>query len=134
MIRYLRIALIGIFILAPAGAWAQDSLQSLISELNLEQAQIDKIRLLLEQFAQKQDKLPTVVDEAIHQRETLRQVITEVPFNREQAQRVSQKISSVAAERMVNRLELRNQIFHVLNPKQQQQYIEFVQQNLMGSE
>ena len=51
-----------------------------------------------------------------------------------QSQQVSQQISSIAAQRMVNRLELRNQIFQVLTPQQQQQYIQIVQQNLEGLE
>jgi Spy/CpxP family protein refolding chaperone len=35
---------------------------------------------------------------------------------------------------MVNRLELRNQIFQVLNPQQQQQYIQIIRQSLEGIE
>jgi len=35
---------------------------------------------------------------------------------------------------MVNRLQLRNQIFHVLTPQQQQQYIQIVQKSLEGLE
>jgi Spy/CpxP family protein refolding chaperone len=130
MVRYIGLLLIGILIFAPAGVQAQDSLGALVSELNLDQVQIDKIQLYFDEFAQKQDKLPTVVDEAMQQRETIRQVITSAPFNREQAQQVSQKTMSAATQRMVNRLELRNQIFHVLNGEQQQKYIQYVQQNL----
>ena len=46
---------------------------------------------------------------------------------------LSKKITAIAAERMVNRLELRNQIFHVLTP-QQQQYMKIVQKSLAGLE
>jgi Spy/CpxP family protein refolding chaperone len=134
MIRYIGIALIGLLIFAPAGAQAQDSLDALISKLNLEQTQIDKIRLLFDEFTKKQDKLPTAVDEAMKHRKTIRQVITKAPFNRDEAQQVSQEVASIVAQRMVNRLELRNQIFHVLSSKQQQQYIQYVEQNLGTSE
>ena len=134
MRRYIGLALIGLLILAPVGVKAQDTLGSLIFELNLDQGQIDQIRWFFNQFAQKQANLPTAVDEALQHREALRQVITSVPFNRAQALQVSQQISAVAAQRMVNRLELRNQIFQVLNPQQRQQYIQIVQQSLEGLE
>jgi protein CpxP len=134
MIRLIGLALIGILILAPVGAKAQDTLGALIFELNLNQGQIDQIRWFFHQFAQKQASLPTAVDVALQNRATIRQVITTAPFNQAQAQQVSQQISSIAAQRMVNRLELRNQIFQVLTPQQQQQYIQIVQQSLEGLE
>jgi protein CpxP len=134
MIRYIGLALIGILILAPAGAKAQDTLGSLIFELNLNQGQIDQIRWFFNQFAQKQGTLPTAVDVALQNRWSIRQVITTAPFNPAQAQQVAQQISSIAAQRMVNRLELRNQIFQVLTPQQQQQYMQIVQQSLEGLE
>ena len=134
MIRIIGLALIGILILAPAGAKAQDTLGALIFELNLNQGQIDQIRWFFHQFAQKQSTLPTAVDVALQHRQTLREVITTTPFNWFQAQQVSQQISTVAAQRMINRLQLRNQIFQVLTPPQQQQYVQIVQKNLEGLE
>jgi periplasmic protein CpxP/Spy len=134
MIRYIGLALIGILIFAPVNAKAQDTLGSLIFELNLNQGQIDQIRWFFNQFAQKQGTLPTAVDVALQNRWSIRQVITTTPFNPAQAQQVAQQISSVAAQRMVNRLELRNQIFQVLTPQQQQQYMQIVQQSLEGLE
>ena len=84
--------------------------------------------------AQKQGTLPTAVDVALQNRWSIRQVITTAPFNPAQAQEVAQQISSIAAQRRVNRLELRNQIFQVLTPQQQQQYMQIVQQSLEGLE
>jgi protein CpxP len=134
MTRYIGLTLIGILILDPVGAKAQDTLGSLIFELNLNQGQIDQIRWFFNQFAQKQGALPTAVDVALQNRSSIRQVITTAPFNPAQAQQVAQQISSIAAQRMVNRLELRNQIFQVLTPQQQQQYMQIVQQSLEGME
>jgi Spy/CpxP family protein refolding chaperone len=134
MRRYIGLALIGMLILAPVGVKAQDTLGSLIFELNLDQGQIDQIRWFFNQFAQKQANLPTAVDVALQHRAQIRQVITGAPFNPAEAQQVSQQISAIAAQRMVNRLELRNQIFHVLTPQQQQQYMQMVQQSLEGLE
>jgi Spy/CpxP family protein refolding chaperone len=45
---------------------------------------------------------------------------------------VAQQISAVAAQRMVNRLEFRNQIFQVLTTQQQEQYMQMVQESLAG--
>jgi protein CpxP len=134
MKRYIRVALIAMLILAPAGAMAQDSLGELIFGLNLDQGQIDQIRWFFHQFAQKQANLPTAAEVALQHRAQIHQVITGAPFNQAQAQQVSQEISGIAAQRMVNRLELRNQIFQVLTPQQRQQYIQMVQQSLEGLE
>ena len=132
MTRYLKLALIGILILTPVGAMAQraDTLGALIPELNLSQAQIDQVLGFLNQFAQKQANLPTTGEEALQRREAVRQVITGTPFNPGKAQEVSRQISEIAAKRIMNRLELSNQIFHVLTPQQQQHYAKMVQQSL----
>ena len=134
MKRFVRWIFIGILVFAPAGAMAQDTLGALIFELNLSQNQIDQVRWFFNQFAQKQSNLPTAVDVALQHRQAIRGVITGSPFNQSEAQQVSRQISDIAAQRMVNRLELRNQIFHVLTPQQQEQYMKIVQQNLEGME
>jgi Spy/CpxP family protein refolding chaperone len=134
MKRCIKWILIGILILVPAGAMAQDTIGDLILELNLSQDQINQVRWFFNQFAQKQANLPTAVDAALQHREAIRGVITGSPFNQSQAQEVSRQISDIAAQRMVNRLELRNQIFHVLTSQQQEQYIKIVQQSLEGLE
>ena len=134
MKRFIKLALIGILILAPAGAMAQETLDALILELNLSRNQIDQVRWFYHQFDRKQGSLPNAVDVALQHREAMREVITGAPFNLRKAQEVSRQISETAAQRMVNRLELRNQIFHVLTPQQQQQYMKWVQQSLEGRE
>ena len=134
MKRFVEFILIGILILAPAGAIAQDTLGALILDLNLSRNQIDQVRWFFNQFAQKQASLPNAVDVALQHREAIREVITGAPFNQSKAQEVSRQISAIAAQRMVNRLELRNQIYHVLTPQQQAQYMKIVQQNLEGLE
>ena len=134
MKRCIRLAMIAILILAPAGAMAQDTIGALILELNLNQDQIGQVRWFFKQFAQRQGNLPTAVDVALDNRAQIREVITSASFNPSKAQQVSKKIAAIAAERMVNRLQLRNQIFHVLTAQQQQQYLKIVQQSLEGLE
>ena len=70
----------------------------------------------------------------IKQRTALREVIAITPFDRPKAQQIAQHVSSVVAQRMVNRLELRNQIFHVLTPQQQEKYVTMVQEALIESQ
>lgn len=130
----LRLVIFGMLILAPAGAMAQDTIGALILELNLNQDQIEQVRWFFKQFAQRQGNLPTAVDVALDNRAQLREVITGASFNPSKAQQVSKKIAAVAAERMVNRLQLRHQIFHVLTAQQQQQYLKIVQKSLAGLE
>lgn len=132
--RYLRLILVGILILAPAGGMAQDTIGDLIFELNLSQDQIEQVRWFFKQFAQRQSNLPTAVDVALDHRAEIREVVTGASFNPSKAQQVSKKIAAIAAERMVNRLQLRNQVYHVLTPQQQQHYMKIVQKSLEGLE
>jgi Spy/CpxP family protein refolding chaperone len=115
-------------------AQMQDPIVSMIVELGLNQQQIEQIRQLFESFGKKQDALPTVGDVLLKNRETLRGVITGTPFDPAKAQQVAQQVSSVVAQRMVNRLELRNQIFHVLTSTQQEKYVKMVQEALIESQ
>ena len=132
MVRFVSVlTLVAALVCLPAHGKAQ-SLDDLILQLNLNRGQIDQIRWYLDSFARKQGNVPTAADVALQNRATLRQVITTAPFNQGQAQQVAQQISAVAAQRMVNRLELRNQIFQVLTPQQQEQYIQIVQESLAG--
>jgi protein CpxP len=132
MIRFVSVlTLVAVLVCLPVHGKAQ-SLDDLIPQLNLNQGQIDQIRWYLDSFAREQGNIPTAADVALQNRATLRQVITTAPFNQAQAQQVAQQISTVAAQRMVNRLELRNQIFQVLTPQQQEQYIQIVQESLAG--
>ena len=137
MTRYIRLArlvLIGFLILAPAGVMAQDTIGELIFDLNLSQDQIEQVRWFFKQFVQRQSNLPTAVDVALDHRTEMREVITGASFNPSEAQRVSKQIAAIAAERMVNRLQLRNQVYHVLTAQQQQHYIKIVQKSLEGLE
>jgi protein CpxP len=125
------VTLVAVLVCLPVHGKAQ-SLDDLILQLKLNQGQIDQIRWYLDSFARKQGNIPTAADVALQNRATLRQVITTAPFNQAQAQQVAQQISTVVAQRRVNRLQLRNQIFQVLTPPQQEQYIQIVQESLAG--
>ena len=132
--RYLRWVIIGILIFAPVGAMAQDTIGDLIFELNLSQDQIEQVRWFFKQFVQRQSNIPTAVDVALDHRAEIREVVTGASFNPSKAQQVSKKIAAIAVERMVNRLQLRNQVYHVLTPQQQQHYMKIVQKSLEGLE
>jgi protein CpxP len=132
MIRFAGILmLVAVLVCLPVHGKAE-SLDDLIFQLNLSQGQSDQIRWYLDSFSNKQGNIPTAADVALQNRAALRQVVTTAPFNQAQAQQVAQQISAVVAQRMVNRLELRNQIFQVLTPQQQEQYMQIVQESLAG--
>ena len=132
MIRFASVlTLVVVLVCLPVHGKAQ-SLDDLIFQLNLSQGQIDQIRWYFDSFSNKQGNIPTAADVAFQNRAALRQVITTAPFNQAQAQQVAQQISAVVAQRMVNRLQLRNQIFQVLTPQQQEQYMLMVQDSLAG--
>jgi Spy/CpxP family protein refolding chaperone len=119
-----------LLICVPISAKAQDPVEGMISELGLSQAQVGQIRNLFDAFAKKQEALPTAGDILVQNREALRGIITGTPFDRMKAQQITEKVTSAVDQRMVNRLELRNQIFHVLTSQQQEKYIKMVQEAL----
>jgi Spy/CpxP family protein refolding chaperone len=130
MKRCIGLALIGMLVLAPSGMAAVDTFAALVVELNLSPDQIQQIREYFSQFAQKQAGLQTTLDIALQHREEIRQLITDPNFNSSKARQISEQFTAVAAQRMVNRIELRYQIFQVLTPQQRQQYIQTVEQDL----
>ena len=130
MKRCIGLALIGMLVLAPSGMAAMDTFAALVVELNLSPDQVQQVRGYFSQFAQKQAGLQTTLDIALQHREEIRQLITDPNFNSTKARKISEQFTAVAAQRMVNRIELRYQIFQVLTPQQRQQYIQTVEQDL----
>jgi Spy/CpxP family protein refolding chaperone len=125
---------IAVLLAGHARVQAQDPIVSMMVELGLNQHQIEQVQQLSQSFERKQGSLPDVGDVLLKQRAALREVIGGTPFDRTKAQQVAQQVSSVVAQRMVNRLELRNQIFHVLTPQQQEKYVKMVQESLVESQ
>jgi Spy/CpxP family protein refolding chaperone len=121
---------VSLVVCVPMNAKAQDPVGAMTTELGLSQGQVDQIKALFEAFAKKQEALPTAGDVLVQNRESLRGVVTTAPFDRAKAQQVAQKVTSTVEQRMVNRLELRNQIFQVLTPQQQEKYVKMVQEAL----
>jgi Spy/CpxP family protein refolding chaperone len=133
MIRIVTVfALIGILFYVPSNAKAQDPIGAMIWELGLRQEQIDQVRQLFQAFARKQQAIPTPADVLMQNRPALREVLTTAPFDRAKAEEIARKGASVIEQRMVNRLELRNQIFQVLTQQQREKYVRMVEENLAG--
>jgi Spy/CpxP family protein refolding chaperone len=133
MIRIVAVlALVGILFCVPSNGKAQDPIGAMMWELGLSQAQIDQVRQLFQAFARKQQAIPTPVDVLMQNRPALREVLTTAPFDRAKAEEIARKGAMVIEQRMVNRLELRNQIFQVLTQQQREKYVRMVEENLAG--
>lgn len=122
------IAALAVFAGAVPDASAQNSVEAIVKELDLSPFQVMQVRMLLEGFARKEQGAPGPVDVIRRNRELVRDVVTSAPFNRQKAQEVAQQVASVLAQRIVDRLEVRNQVFQVLTPEQQKLYITMVQE------
>lgn len=122
------IAALAVFAGAGPGASAQNSVEAIVKELDLSPFQVMQVRMLLEGFARKEQGAPGPVDVIRRNRELVRDVVTSAPFNRQKAQEVAQQVASVLAQRIVDRLEVRSQVFQVLTPEQQKLYITMVQE------
>lgn len=122
---------IGATALAPAYAQSgDDPLAELAQELNLTQAQKQRMRETFFQFLQKQDQVPTPGQIVLDNRSMLKDIITSPSFDKQKAQAFVGKMTAVIQEATVNRLQLRHQLYHQLNPQQQKQYLDIVQSNV----
>jgi Spy/CpxP family protein refolding chaperone len=109
-------------------AVSAETMDDIIQELGLNEFQIMQIRMLFEGFARKQAGMQSPGNIAMNNRAQLKEVITGTPFDEQKAREVGQQVGALFAQKMVDRLQLRNQIFHVLTPDQQEKYIRMVQE------
>jgi Spy/CpxP family protein refolding chaperone len=120
------IAFIGAIATVPVYAQGgDDSVSSLAQELNQEQR--EKMREAFMQFAQKQEQVPTPGEVVLDNRPMLKDIITSPDFDKQKAQAFVEKVTAAIQEATVNRLQLRHDLYHQLDAKQQKQYLEMVQ-------
>jgi Spy/CpxP family protein refolding chaperone len=99
----------------------------LAQDLNLSGAQIEKMQLIFERFAEKQSLVPTPGQVLLDNKDMLREVLTSKEFERQKAERLVDKVTAIIQTATVNRLELRHDLYQQLTPDQQQQYTSMVQ-------
>jgi Spy/CpxP family protein refolding chaperone len=114
---------------APAaqGAHAgQDPVDTMLQQLGLTPEQETKIDKLVAAFKEKQQNLPGPGEVLVEDRELVKQLITGAPFDRVKADALTKQAAAAMQARMLNRIELRNQIFQVLTPQQREQFMKKV--------
>ena len=127
-----RCAVIGVLFCLPLGVLAQsgqaasDPVDTVLQQLGLTPEQDAKIDKLVAAFKEKQQALPSPGDVLVKDREQLKQLVTVAPFDRVKADALTKQAASAMQVRMLNRMELRNQIFQVLTPQQREQYMKKV--------
>jgi Spy/CpxP family protein refolding chaperone len=105
----------------------EDPLAELAQELNLTQAQKQRMRETFFQFLQKQDQVPAPGQIVLDNRAMLKDIITSPTFDKHKAEALIAKVTAVMQQATVNRLELRHDLYHQLDPQQQKQYLDIVQ-------
>jgi len=127
-----RCAVIGVLfclplcVLAQSGQAASDPIDTVLQQLGLTPEQDAKIDKLVAAFKEKQQALPSPGDVLVKDRAQLKQLVTVAPFDRVKADALTKQAASAMQVRMLNRMELRNQIFQVLTPQQREQYMKKV--------
>jgi len=124
------LVLAGVIVLSPAYAQDTDPISQLAQDLNLTDAQRQKMRDVFEQFAQKQEQVPLPGQVALQNREMLKDIITSPNFDKSKAQAFVGKVTSVITEATVNRLQLRHDLYQQLNAEQQAQYLGMIQERI----
>ena len=113
-------------VLAQSGQAASDPIDTVLQQLGLTPEQDAKIDKLVAAFKEKQQALPSPGDVLVKDRAQLKQLVTVAPFDRVKADALTKQAASAMQVRMLNRMELRNQIFQVLTPQQREQYMKKV--------
>ena len=122
-------AIVGAIAFAPAYAQnGGDPVSELAQELNLTQEQIQTMRDIFSQFAQKQQQLPMPGQVVLDNRSELKDIITSENFDRKKAKAFVEKVTAVIEEATLNRLELRHDLYRQLNATQKAQYLGMVQE------
>jgi Spy/CpxP family protein refolding chaperone len=122
--------LAGVIMFSPAHAQNSDPIDQLAQELNLTDAQRQKMRQIFEQFAQKQGQVPMPGQVALDNRAMLKDIITSSNFDKSKAQAFVGKVTAVITEATVNRLQLRHDLYQQLNAEQQAQYMGMIQERV----
>ena len=119
----------------PSSSKAQDvGIEVMAQKLKLDQSQITMIVELTKAYKQKQAAISSLGDVLLENQTNLKQVLTTSPFNRARAQQIVDKITAMVGQTIMNRLEVRNQVYQVLSPEQQDQYVIMVKEALAHME
>jgi periplasmic protein CpxP/Spy len=119
----------------PSSSIAQDvGIEVMAQKLKLDQSQITMIVELTKAYKQKQAAISSLGDVLLENQTNLKQVLTTSPFNRARAQQIVDKITATVGQTIMNRLEVRNQVYQVLSPEQQGQYVIMVKEALAHME
>jgi Spy/CpxP family protein refolding chaperone len=122
--------LAGVIMFSPAYAQNSDPIDQLAQELNLTDAQKQKMRKVFEDFTQKQEQVPLPGQVALQNRAMLKDIITSPEFDKSKAQAFVGKITAIITEATVNRLQLRHDLYQQLDAQQQAQYLGMVQERV----
>jgi len=108
---------------APAG---QDPVDMMLQQLGLTPEQDAKIDKLVAAFKEKNQSLPTPGEVLEQDRELVKQLISGPSFDRVKADALTKQAANAMQQRMLHRMELRNQIYQVLSPQQREQFMKKV--------
>jgi Spy/CpxP family protein refolding chaperone len=122
---------IWVSLMASAPVYAQGSgenpLSELAQQLNLSEMQKKEMRVVVDQFLEKQAQVPLPGDVVLENRAMLKEIITNAKFDESKARAFVQKVTAVIEDATVNRLQLRHDLYAKLTPEQQTQYLIMVQ-------
>lgn len=118
-----------LFVASPAYAQSgEDPMAWLSEQLELTQEQKSEMRGMFIAFLEKQDQVPTPGQVVLDNRAMLKDVLTSKSFDEQKARAFVQKITAVVEDASVNRLRLRHDLYQKLTPKQQEKFVQIVQQ------
>ena len=116
-----------------AQSGGENPLEELAQQLNLSEMQRKEMRVVVDQFMQKQAQVPLPGDIVLENRAMLKDIITSAKFDESKARAFVQKVTAVIENATVNRLQLRHDLYAKLTPEQQKQYLEMVQKAVAES-
>ncbi len=102
---------------------AQDPMDGVLQQLGLTPDQKAKTDKLIAAYKEKQKAVPPPGDVLVKDREAARQLVTATPFDKVKAEALTKQAAVSFQQRLLNRMELRNQICQLLTPQQKEQFV-----------
>jgi len=102
---------------------AQDPSEGVLQQLGLTPDQKAKVEKIVAANKEKQKAIPSPGDVLVKDRALAQQLLTIAPFDKVKAEALTKQASVSFQQRLLNRMELRNQIYQVLTPQQREQYL-----------
>ncbi len=121
-------ALLGLALASSVHAQSPESelMATLAQDLKLTPAQQQQMDKILQRYGKDQEEAPLLSELAVQHQAEIHDVIRNDPYDDAKASQLVEKLMEGTRETMLNRLKARHEMYQVLTPQQQRQFLEII--------